>query len=116
MQISNTLDNNSDELKLTMFIYSKAVENFPLDKRGSYSLIFSNKIYKIRENILDYSDYLSHYFEANLDIKELTLTFNYATSIEALDIVMKLLFGFNDVIIPNEEYIQVLAFIYELSN
>ena len=29
---------------------------------------------------------------------------------------MKLLFGFEDVLIPNEEYIQVIAFLDELNN
>ena len=30
---------------------------------------------------------------------------------QALDVVMKLLFGLEDVVIPYEEYIQVLAFL-----
>ena len=50
------------------------------------------------------------------DTKEMNLTFKYATSIQALDVVMKLLFGFEDVLIPNEEYIQVIAFLDELNN
>ena len=104
------------ELKLTLFAQPKAIENFPLDKRSSYTLFYGDKIYKIRDNILDCSDYLSNYFESNLDIKELTLKFKYATSPKALDVVMKLLYGFEDVLIPNEEYIQVLAFLDELSN
>ena len=116
MQISNFINNISNELKLTLFIQAKAIENFPLDKRSSYTLFYSDKIYKIRDNILDYSDYLSNYFETNLDTKELTLKFKYATSLQALDVVMKLLFGLKDVLIPKEEYIQVLAFLEELSN
>ena len=55
-------------------------------------------------------------FQNTPDSKELKLTFKYATSIQALDVVMKLLFGFEDVLIPNEEYIQVLTFLEELSN
>ena len=116
MQILNIINDISNELKWTLFIQPKAAENFPLDKRSSYTLLYSDKIYKIRESILDYSDYLSNYFETNINTKEMTLTFKYATSIQALDVVMKLLFGFKDVLIPNEEYIQVLAFLEELSN
>ena len=116
MQISNIINDISNELKLTFSAQPKAAENFPLATRSSYTLFYCDKIYKIRENILDYSDYLSNYFETNINTKELTMKFKYATSIQALDIVMKLLFGFEDVLIPNEEYIQVLAFLEELSN
>ena len=116
MQAFNIINDISNELKLTLLVQAKAVENFPLDKRSSYTLYYSDKIYKVRENILDYSDYLSNYFETNLNIKELKLTFKYAKSVQALDVVMKLLFGFEDVLIPNEEFIQVLAFLDELSN
>ena len=116
MQISFGKNDISNELKFTLFTQPKAIENFPLATRSSYTLFYFDKIYKIRENILDYSDHLSNYFENNLDTKEMALKFNYATSIEALDVVMKLLFGFKDVLIPKEEYIQVLAFLEELSN
>ena len=101
MQALTILDDVSDELKLTLFIQAKAIENFPSDKRSSFSLFYYDKIYKIRDNILDYSDYLSHYFEIN-DTKELTLKFKYATSLQALDVVMKLLFGFENVLISIE--------------
>ena len=114
--MNNNINNIPNELKLTLFIQPKAIENFPLDKRSSYTLFYFDKIYKIRDNILDYSDYLSKYFESTSDTNELKLTYKYATSIEALDLVMKLLFGFEDVFIPTEEYIQVLAFIEEFSN
>ena len=108
MQISKIIDDISNELKLTLFIQAKAAENFPLATRSLYTLFYSHKIYKARESILDYSDYLSKYFETDSDIKELTLKFKYATSIQALDIVMKLLFGLKDVLIPNEEYIIII--------
>ena len=106
----------ANQLKLTLFVQPKAGENFPLATRNSYTLLYSDKIYKARDNILDYSDYLSNYFENNFDTKEMTLKFKYATSIQALDVVMKLLFGFKDVLISYEEYIQILAFLEELSN
>ena len=102
MQSLNIINHISNELKLTLFVQPKAIENFPLDRRSSYTLSYFDKIYKIRENILDYSDFLSNYFENNPESKELTLTFKYATSAKALDVVMKLLFGFKDVLIPNE--------------
>ena len=116
MQISNIINDISSELKLTLFVQARAAENFPLATRSSYTLFYLDKIYKVRESILDYSDYLSNYFETNSDTKELKFTFKYATSIKALDVVMKLLFGVEDVLVPNEEYIQVLAFLEELSN
>ena len=116
MQAFNIINDISNELKLTLFTQPKAIENFPIDKRSSYNLFYCDKIYKIRENILDYSDYLSNYFETNLNTKELKLTFKHAKSVQALDAVMKLLFGLEDVLIPNEEFIQVLAFLEELSN
>ena len=117
IEISNTNNIISNQLKLTLFICPKAVENFPLDKRGQYSLSYSGKIYKFRDNILAYSEYLSNYFGNNINFsKDLALKFKYAISLQALDIVMRLLFGFEDVVIPNEEYIQVLAFMEELRN
>ena len=117
MQISNTIYDIPNELKLTLFIKARAAEEYFLsDKISSYTLFYSDKIYKVRESILNYSDYLSNYFKTDPGSKELTLKFKYATSIQALDIVMKLLFGFKDVLIPNNEYIQVLAFLEELSN
>ena len=48
-------------------------------------------------------------------IEELQLILKYGQSFKAFDIVMKLLFGFKDVVVPEEEYIQVLAIIEELS-
>ena len=104
------------ELKLTFIAQLKAAENFPISIRSRYTLFYGDKIYKAKESILDCSDYLSNYFESNCNINELKLKFKYATSVQALDVVMKLLFGLKDVLIPNEEYIQVLAFLEELSN
>ena len=106
----------ANELKLTFLAQLKAAENFPVATRSRYTLFYHDKIYKAKESILDYSDYLSKYFETDSDIKELTLKFKYAISLQALDIVMKLLFGFEDVPIPTEEYIQVIALLEELSN
>ena len=115
MQISTLFSNFSEDLKFTLFVNSKAGENFSIDKRGRYSLTYRTKLYKIRDYVLDYSDYLSNYFENNPNTNELKLEFKYATSVQALDVVMRLLFGFEDVLIPNQEYIEVIAFIEELS-
>ena len=46
----------------------------------------------------------------------MTLTFKYATNIQNLDLVKKFLFVIKNVLIPNEECIQVLAFIEEFIN
>ena len=117
MEISNNNNIISNQLKLTLFICPKAIANFLSDKRGQYSISYLGKIYKFTDNTLLYSEYLSNYFGNNLNVtKELTLKFKYATSLQALDLVMRLLFGFEDVVIPNEEYIQVLAFMEELRN
>ena len=70
----------------------------------------------LRNDVLDYSDYLLQYFATKPQASELALQFKYATSIKAYDTVMKLLLGFKDVYIPNGGYIQILAFIEELSN
>ena len=104
-----------DDIKLTLYLQNKPEENFPNDKKGRYSLKYQDTSYRIRNGVLDYSDYLFQYIEKNSQVSELALEFKFATSIKAYDIVMKLLFGFKDVHIPNNEYIQTLAFIEELS-
>ena len=116
MEFANMIITYLDEIKLTLYIQDKPEENFPNDKKGRYSLKYQNTSYRIRNGVLDYSDYLFQYFGTNTNKYEFPLEFKFATSIKAYDIVMKLLFGFKDVYIPNEEYIQILAFIEELSN
>ena len=116
MEFANMIITYSDDIKLTLYLQNKPEENFPHDKKGRYSLKYQDTSYRIRNGVLDYSDYLSQYFETNPNTSELALEFKYATNIKAYDTVMKLLFGFKDVHIPNDEYIQILAFIEELSN
>ena len=58
---------------------------------------------------------LFQYFETNPNKGEFILEFKFSTNIKAYDILMKLLFGFKDVHILNDEYIQIFAFIKELS-
>ena len=105
-----------DDLKLTLYLQNNPEENFPYDKKSRFCLKYKDTFYKIRNGVLDYSEYLFQYLEKNLHTNELDLEFKYATSIKAYNIVMKLLFGFKDVHVPNDEYIQILAFIEELSN
>ena len=105
-----------DDLKVTLYLQDKAEENFPNDKKGRYSLKYQDTSYKIRNGVLYYSEYLFQYFETNSHVNELVLEFKFATSIKAYEIMIKLLFGFGNVPIPNDEYIQILAFIEELSN
>ena len=60
---------SQNQLKLTLFVQAKAAENFPLATWTSYTFFYDEKIYKIRENILDYSDYILNYFETNLEAR-----------------------------------------------
>ena len=116
MEFANMITTNPDDLRVTLYSQEKPEENFPNDKKGRYSVKYQGTSYKIRNTVLDYSDYLSQCFEAKSQTSELALEFKFATSIKAYSLVMKLLFGFKDVHIPNNEYIQILAFIEELSN
>ena len=115
MEFAKIIIKNHDDLQLTLYLQDEPEENFPNDKKGSCYLKYQDTSYKIRKNVLDYSQYLFHCLENNPNTAELALKFKYATSIKAYDIAMKLLFGFKDVHIPNNEYIQILAFIEELS-
>ena len=116
MEFANMIITYPSDLKVTLYLQDKPEENFPNDKKGRYCLKYQGTSYKIRNAVLDYSDYLLQCFETNLNTYEINLEFKYATSIKAYNTVMKLLFGFKDVHIPNDEYIQILAFIEELSN
>ena len=115
MEFANMLITYPNDLKVTLYSQDKPEENFPNDKKGRYSLKYQDTTYKIRNGVLDYSDYLFQYFETNSQAIEIALEFKFATSIKAYDIVMKLLFGFRNIPVPNNEYIQILAFIEELS-
>ena len=116
MEFANMIITYSDDIKLTLYLQNKPEENFPHDKKGRYSLKYQDTSYRIRNGVLDYSDYLFQYFGTKSQASELVLEFKFATSIKAYDIVLKLLFGYKDVHIPNDEYIQILALIEELSN
>ena len=116
MEFPKTTINNQDDLQLTLYLRDETEENLLNDKKDCYLLKYQRTSYKIRNDVLDYSDYLLQYFKTKPQGSELLLEFRYATSIKAYDTVMKLLLGFKDVYIPNEEYIQILAFIEELSN
>ena len=116
MEFSDMIIKYPDDLKVTLYSQNKPEENFPIGRRGRYSLKYQGKSYSIRNDVIDYSDYLFTYFETKSEECELVLEFKFATSIKAYHIVMKLLFGFKDVHIPNNEYVQILAFLEELSN
>lgn len=60
------------------------------------------------------SKVLRQQVEGNLGSQKLEITLKYGKSLEAFDLVMKLLFGFQDVLIPKEQHIQFLAIIEEL--
>jgi len=101
-------------LKLTLFEIPNADKNFPEDKWGSFTLIFENKKYKFQPYVLQFSEYLQKYFNENTNTQELQLKLKHGKNARALDLVMKLLFGFRDVVIPKEEYLQFLAIMEEL--
>ena len=115
MESAKMIIKNHDDLQLTLYLQDEPEENFPNDKKGFCFLKYQDTSYKIRNSVLDYSQYLFQSLENNPNIAEFVLKFKYATSIKAYDIAMKLLFGFKNVHITNNEYIQIIAFIEELS-
>ena len=48
-----------DDIKFTLYLQNKPEENFLDDTRGRYFRIY----YRIRNSVLDYSDYLFQYIE-----------------------------------------------------
>ena len=78
-----------NDTKVTLYSQDKLEENFPNDKKGRYCLKYQGTSYRIRNAVLDYSDYLLQCFETNLNTCEINLEFKYATSIKAYNTVMK---------------------------
>ena len=109
-----TANKSTEELRLSIGKTAGAEKNFPLDKNGMFTLKYRTKTYKFQPYVLINSKYLSSHFNQNSTIKDATADFKCAQSEQALDIVMKLLFGFAEVIVPREEYIQVLGIMYEM--
>ena len=116
MEFAKITINTNDDLQLTLYLQNETKEESLNNKTSHYSLNYQNTSYQITNDVSAYSEYLYRHFEINPQTIELALEFKFATSINAYHIVMKLLCGFENVHIPNDEYIQIMAFIEELSN
>ena len=116
MEFAKITINTHDDLQLTLYLQNEPKEESLNNKTSHYSLNYQNTSYQITNDVSAYSEYLYRHFEINPQTIELALEFKFATSINAYHIVMKLLCGFENVHIPNDEYIQIMAFIEELSN
>ncbi len=68
----------------------------------------------MRSSILDYSHVLSDLLqtETKLDLSDVLV---HARNEEALDLVMRLVVGFKDVVVPERLYVQFYLFLDELS-
>ena len=115
MYSSKPLSNKQTKLILNLYISPGAENNFPQDKLGTYSIKYGLKSYKFQAHVLSFSDFLCKHFDKKPNLKVLNLKLNYTQSEQALDLIMKLLFGFKEIIIPEQEYLDVLAIIYEMS-
>ena len=111
---NQSLPQRRETLKLALFSISGAEENFPVDEWGVFTLSFKNTKYQFQTYVLKYCKYLSNYFKLGSDNKQVILDLQYATSERALELVMKLLFGFKDVEIDEIECVQVLAILHEM--
>ena len=103
-------------VKLTLFHFQFGENNFPQDKWGHFSLQYKKKKYQFQPYFISFSKYLSNHFTPKPGTKEIIVEFKYTQSENAMDLVMKLLFGFKEVEIPEKEYLEVLMLLNLMGN
>jgi len=109
------MESSKKEATLNICHSPLAEKTFPNHPQGSITIVFGSKRYKVRSSILDYSHVLSNLLqtETRLDLSDVLV---HARSEEALDLVMRLIVGFKDVVVPERLYVQFYLFLDELSN
>ena len=98
--------------EFTLHVNPNCDNEFPIDKAGEVSLIYGRKQYKFKKEYIKYSKFLQNLLQAHGHIHNFTLEYEYSP--EAFLIVMKLLYGFKNVIISNQWLMQVYSIIEEM--
>jgi len=114
MLSTNTANTIESDIKLNLLYNPKAQSSFPLDSKGQYKINFKNKKYQFQSYVLTCSNHLSGLFENSSTKEEKEIELKYGTSEIAFDYGMKLLFGFKDVVISEQELLQVVVICNEL--
>ena len=105
-----------DGINLTLCQIPHAEKHFPTDPLGDIILKFKSKSYKIQKYILRFSSILSRYFVETQKSNTYDLNLKYSESEEAVELVMRLLFGFKEVFIEKLICPDVLSILEELGN
>jgi len=108
------IEDIEEAVKISFYYVPMAEENFPIDEMGAHSLTFQGKRYQFSPTVLRYSPFLMNQFKSIKAGEELNLSFKYGKSAQAFDLMMKLLSGFKEVVIPKKEYVQFLIILDEL--
>ena len=108
------LEKFSSDLKLCLFSYPEAESSFPEDEDGNYTITFGSSTYKSQRYVIKLSKYLTQAIKDKSNSKIIDVKLKYSDNEKAFEQVMKLLFGFKEVIIPHDQYIDVLAMIDQL--
>ena len=108
--------NEFNEIILALYYIPKAENNFPQDRMGEIIMNFKSHTYKFQKYVLHYSKVLKEIFSKESNLRNFDLGLTYADSMGAFDLIMKLLFGFKEVIIPKLFLVKCYCIIEELSN
>ena len=112
--MSDKINETSGELKLCLFSYPEAENSFPIDELGNYTIKFCSSIYKGQGSVIKLSKYLTQAVKNKGNTQEIEVELKYGNNEKAFESVMKLLFGFREVVIPQDQYIDVFAIIDQL--
>ena len=98
--------------EFTLHVNPNCDDEFPIDKAGELSLTYAGKQYKFKKEYIKYSKLLQDLLESDEHLDNFTLGYEYSP--EAFRIVMKILYGFKDVIISDQRLLQVYSIIEEM--
>ena len=115
-EIISSNNHKANEIILALHYIPKAENNFPQDRLGEIIMNFKNYTYKFQKYVLHYSKVLKEIFSKESNLRNFDLGLTYVDSMEAFDLIMKLLFGFKEVIIPKLFLVKCFCIIEELSN
>jgi len=93
------------QVKLTLYHYLLAEQFFPSDPKGKLTASYGKQVYKCKNSVTDHSQILNEMLEQDTKV-DLSHVLIRAKSEEALDLLMKLLVGFKDVVVPKSLWVQ----------
>ena len=111
-----SIQNLSTGLKFYLLQDLQAENSFPIDKLGNFRFKYKTTTYQVQGYVIKQSRYLMQAFKDKNDNLDVEINLKSGESEIVFGVIMKLLFGFKEVVLPKEYYIEFYEMFNELGN